>query len=137
MNLLKEVKEAARSYFLVDSCMHPSRWKFFEDRHFVFPFLVTWKTGWGTIMSTRECRFYFRLFGFFVRAVPVCRMGGSMRSTSYTLQFRFGKREREFSFCWRPDVTHHYWVVEKRLKNRTPEETQKAIDNFLKDSSKK
>jgi hypothetical protein len=87
---------------------------------------------WGTIIDTEECRFYFRFFGLFVRALPVEKWGGTTRSTVYHLQFRFGKKERELSFCWRPDLTHYYWIREKRLKNRTPEEIQKAHDDFLR-----
>ncbi len=37
------------------------------------------------------------------------KMGGSMKSTSYTIDLWFRGKRKQWTFVWRPDVTRYWW----------------------------
>lgn len=73
------------------------------NRYFVSPILIRCKDYDGYCPND-DCLFIFRV-------LPVSRMGGTTRTSTYRIQWRFGKKKKytEFSVCLRPDVTRYYW----------------------------
>lgn len=57
----------------------------------------------------------------FLRVRPRMRMGGTCRTTTYEVQVKVGNWYRQFSFCWRPDVTLHHLGIphDSRLRKRS------------------
>ncbi len=87
----------------------------FFKRTFVWPFLISFKTE----PSSFGGEYPFRLtIGKWCVGIPkISRTGGTCRTTTYMIQFFKDKRiAYEISFCWRPDVTHHYWIREPRYR---------------------
>jgi len=37
------------------------------------------------------------------------KMGGTMKSTTYTVDLLILGKRKQWSFVWRPDVTRHWW----------------------------
>ena len=110
-------------------------WYFkYKNRTFVWPFLFSYSESWGIIhcgKSERKLLLILNLGRFHLRIPSPDGMGGTMRTTSFRIQWMFCEEEgmhgsteemealrkehdsrREISFCWRPDVTHFYWVRE-------------------------
>ena len=49
------------------------------------------------------------------------KMGGTMKTTSYTLEIATRKKKWQWAFCWRPDVTRYWWKdSKKKSQNSAP-----------------
>lgn len=115
-------------------------WFRYKTRTFVWPFLFSYGE-WGIIHCgrfERELILVLNLGRFHLRIPPPDGMAGSMRTTTFRIQWMFHEEDfphgtmeeveairrerasqREISFCWRPDVTHYYWVREPNFaKNK-------------------
>jgi hypothetical protein len=106
----------------------------YKNRTFVWPFLFSYSGSWGIIHlgeSEHKLLLILNLGRFHLRIPPPDSLGGSMRTTSFRIQWMFREgwcmhgsveeveairkehaSRREIAFCWRPDVTHYYWVRE-------------------------
>ena len=77
-----------------------------SNRKFISPVLI--RSGEPTIFFSEPPQFSFRYHR--------SDMDGTTRTTTHYFQFTWKARTWQWSFCWRPDVTHHYWIREPYYK---------------------
>ena len=86
----------------------------FGKRYFVWPFLFRFYN------SLSNCGAYKTpmISGDFAIRFFSLRTAGTMRLTDYFCDIRFGNKFYQFNLCWRPDVTHYYWVRQVKIKEQ-------------------
>ena len=53
---------------------------------------------------------------FFIKILPVQRMAGTHRTTTYFIEWGGRGSSKEVSFCWRPDVARTYFLSKIKTK---------------------
>jgi len=74
------------------------------NRTFIFPIRISRN---HTIHTTNpDFKIVFRKTVFWILKF---KMAGTMRTTTYVFCLKTEEKERQLSFCLRPDVTRYYW----------------------------
>jgi len=71
------------------------------NKIFIFPILMSCRVGLHT--TDPDFKFWTKK----------CKTAGTMKFTTYVLGIETKNKKRQFSFCWRPDVTRYYWQSKK------------------------
>jgi hypothetical protein len=94
-------------------------------RYLVSPIMIRFTNDWNIIGNDDNFFFVLKMGSFKMRAIT-SGSAGTMRTHSLNVQFERKDKKKELHLCWRPDVTHHYFIREPRGK------AKQEAEHFLK-----